>query len=74
MEYIKDADDRAKAEEEKDQKTDLVKKEAVRRLWNDERKAKAKTKWTFWEIITENYPLDLFGHMTMNLYLQRSPN
>ena len=24
MEYIKDADDRAKAEEEKDQKTDLV--------------------------------------------------
>ena len=32
MEYIKDADDRAKAEEEKDHKTDLVKKEAVRRL------------------------------------------
>ena len=32
MEYIKDADDRVKAEEEKDHKTDLVKKEAVRRL------------------------------------------
>ena len=42
MEFIKEADTRAKAKEEKDRKTDLVKKEAVKKLRNQERKAKLK--------------------------------
>ena len=44
MEFIKEADTRAKAKEEKDRKADLVKKEAVKKLRNQERKAKTKGK------------------------------
>ena len=44
MEFIKEADTRAKAKEEKERKTDLVKKEAVKKLRNQERKAKMKGK------------------------------
>ena len=44
MEFIKEADARAKAKEEKDRKADLVKKEALKKLWNEERKAKTKGK------------------------------
>ena len=42
MEFIKEADARAK--EEKDRKADLVKKEAVKKLRNQEREAKTKGK------------------------------
>ena len=44
MEFIKEADARAKAKEEKDRKADLVKKEAVKKLRNQERIAKMKGK------------------------------
>ena len=44
MEFIKEADARAKAKEEKDRKADLVKKEAVKKLRNQERKVKSKGK------------------------------
>ena len=44
MEFIKEADARAKAKEEKDRKIDLVKKEAVKKLRNQERKANSKGK------------------------------
>ena len=44
MEFIKETDTRAKAKEEKDRKADLVKKEAVKKLRNQERKAKTKGK------------------------------
>ena len=45
MQFIREADDRAKAKEQKDKNTDLVKKkEAVRKLQNEERKAKTKGK------------------------------
>ena len=44
MEFIKEVDARAKEKKEKDRKTDLVKKEAVRKLWSEERKAKTKEK------------------------------
>ena len=44
MEFIKEADARAKAKEEKDRKADLVKKEVVKKLRNQERKAKRKGK------------------------------
>ena len=40
MEYIKKADARIKEKEEKDKKTELVKKEAVKKLRLEERKAK----------------------------------
>ena len=40
MEYIKKADARTKEKEEKDKKTELVKKEAVKKLRLEERKAK----------------------------------
>ena len=44
MEFIKEADTRTKTKEEKDRETDLVKKEAVKKLRNQERKAKTKGK------------------------------
>ena len=44
MEFIKEADATAKEKEEKERKTDLVKKEAVRQLRTEERKAKTKGK------------------------------
>ena len=44
MELIKKAGARAKAKEEKDRKVDLVKKEAVKKLRNQERKANSKGK------------------------------
>ena len=44
MKFIKEADTRAKAKEKKDRKADLVKKEAVKKLRNQERKAKTKGK------------------------------
>ena len=44
MQFIKEADDRAKIKEEKDRKTELVKKEAVKNLRKNERKRKRKTK------------------------------
>ena len=44
MEFIKEADAKAKAKEEKDRKADLVKKEAVKKLRNQERIAKKKGK------------------------------
>ena len=44
MEFIKEADTRAKAKEEKARKADLVKKEVVKKLRNQERKAKRKGK------------------------------
>ena len=44
MKFIKEADTRAKAKEEKDRKADLVKKEAVKKLRIQERKAKMKGK------------------------------
>ena len=44
MEFIKEADAKAKANEEKDRKADLVKKEAVKKLRNQERIAKKKGK------------------------------
>ena len=44
MEFIKEADARAKAKEEKDRKIDLVKKEAVKKLRNQERNANSKGK------------------------------
>ena len=44
MQFIKEADDRAKIKEEKDRKTELVKKEAVKNLRKNERKTKMKTK------------------------------
>ena len=44
MQFIKEADDRAKIKEEKDRKTELVKKEAVKNLRKNERKTKTKTK------------------------------
>ena len=40
MEYIKKADARTKEKEEKDKKTELVKKEAVKKLRLAERNAK----------------------------------
>ena len=40
MEYIKKADARTKEKEEKDKKTELVKKEAVKKLRLEEREAK----------------------------------
>ena len=42
MDFIKEAETRAKAKEEKERKTDLAKKEAVKKLWSEERKAKSK--------------------------------
>ena len=44
MEFIKEADAKAKAKEKKDRKADLVKKEAVKKLRNQERIAKKKGK------------------------------
>ena len=44
MEFIKEAGARAKAKEEKDRKVDLVKKETVEKLRNQERKANSKGK------------------------------
>ena len=44
MQFIREADERANAKEEKDKKTDSVKKEAFRKLQNEERKAKIKGK------------------------------
>ena len=44
MQFIKEADDRAKIKEEKDRKTELVKKEAVKNLRKIERKTKTKMK------------------------------
>ena len=43
MQFIK-ADDRAKIKEEKDRKTELVKKEAVKNLRKTKTKTKTKTK------------------------------
>ena len=43
MEFIKEADTRANSKEE-DRKADLVKKEAVKKLRNQERKTKTKGK------------------------------
>ena len=44
MQFIKEADDREKIKEEKDRKTELVKKEAVKNLRKNERKTKTKMK------------------------------
>ena len=63
MEFIKEADTRAKAKEEKERKTDLVKKEAVKKLRNQEEKQKRKEKNSyplepFQAQSAEHYPLD----------------
>ena len=44
MEFIKEADARVKAKEEKNRKADLVKKEVVKKLRNQERKSKNERK------------------------------
>ena len=44
MQFIKEADDRAKNKRRNDRKTELVKKEAVKNLKKNERKTKTKMK------------------------------
>ena len=47
MDYIKKADARTKEKEEKDKKTELVKKEAVKKLRFEERRAKRRNSFGY---------------------------
>ena len=69
MEYIKEADARTKEKEEKDKKTELVKKEAVKETQIIRKKGKTKQIVTVTHLKNQTltqkrYPLDHLGHMT----------
>ena len=66
MHFIKEANDRVKIKEKKDRKTELVKKEAVKKLRKNERKTKTKMK--------NSYSLDILCHVTQSLYTQVNSN
>ena len=52
MKFIKEADHRAKEKEIKDNKTENIKKEAVKQAWAAERKAKLKMKPKYKKVLT----------------------
>ena len=73
MQFIKEADDRAKIKEEKDRKIELVKKEAVKNLRKNERKTKMKNEKIVTHL-TYGYLLDILCHVTHSLYTQVNRN
>ena len=74
MQFIK-ADDRAKKKKKKIEKTELVKKEAVKNLRKNERKTKTKTKNSYpLDTYMNSYPLDILCHVTQSLYTQANRN